>query len=93
MAIELTITAGSGMGLAKITVDPALRPSQRIRHGPVRVDRGQLQAPAHEHSYVEGFGSCWGYPGEQGSTVPGGKWVWSTWQPSCGKWSESWPHR
>jgi len=38
----------------------------------------------HRHTnnnYVDGFAACWGYPGEQGSTVPGGKWVWGTWQP------------
>lgn len=38
----------------------------------------------HRHTnnnFVDGFGACWGYPGEQGSTVPGGKWVWGVWQP------------
>lgn len=29
---------------------------------------------------ADGFGQCDGWPNESGSTVPGGRWVWGTWQ-------------
>ncbi len=32
------------------------------------------------HNSADGFGTCFGYPGEEGSTVPLGTWVWGMWQ-------------
>ncbi len=37
----------------------------------------------HQHqnnNYANGFGQCWGYPGQLGSTVPAGRWFWTVWQ-------------
>ena len=32
------------------------------------------------HDSANGFGQCWGYPDELGSTVPGGRWFFTVWQ-------------